>query len=113
MLQTDTRTVYDEDLALFRDQVRKFYDKALIPHLDRWEEEGLVDRGFWLAAGEAGLLCPQVPPEYGGLGLDYRFNAVVGEELSYAGSSAGITLQSDIVVDLLLNFCYAGTRKRY
>ena len=64
----------------------------------------MVDRAFWLAAGEAGLLCPQVPAEYGGLGLDYRYNAVIGEELTYAGSTAGITLQSDIVVDYLINY---------
>jgi len=37
MLQTDTRTVYDADLNLFRDQVRKFYARALVPNLDRWE----------------------------------------------------------------------------
>src|SRR5579864_18608 len=113
MLQTDTRTVYDEDLNLFRDQVRKFYDKALIPNLDRWEEEGVVDRAFWLAAGEAGLLCPQVPEEYGGLGADYRYNAVIGEELSYAGSSAGITLQSDIVVDYIINYGSEEQKKRW
>ena len=113
MIQTDTRTVYDEDLNLFRDQVRKFYDKALYPNLDRWEEEGVVDRDFWLAAGEAGILCPQVPPEYGGLGLDYRFNAVIGEELSYAGSSAGITLQSDIVVDYIINYGSEELKKRW
>src|SRR3569833_3085493 len=58
MLSTDTRSVYDEDLSVFRDQVRKFFDKALTPNLDRWEDEGIVDRGFWLACGEAGLLCP-------------------------------------------------------
>ena len=104
MIQTDARTVYDQDLSLFRDQVRKFFDKALYPHLDRWEEEGLVDRSFWLACGEAGLLCPTLPAEYGGLGLDFRFNAVIDEELAYAGSSAGITLQSDIVADYILNY---------
>ena len=104
MLSTDTRTIYDADLDLFRDQVRKFYARELVPHLDRWEEEGVVDRAFWRAAGEAGILCPQVPEAYGGLGLDYRYNAVIGEELSYAGSSAGITLQSDIVVDYLINY---------
>lgn len=104
MLQTATRAIYDEDLGLFRDQVRKFYAVHLTPHLDRWEEEGLVDRDFWLACGEAGILCPQVPTQYGGLGLDYRYNAVIGEELSYAGSTAGITLQSDIVVDYLINY---------
>lgn len=104
MLETATRAIYDEDLELFRDQVRKFYAVHLTPHLDRWEEDGVVDRAFWLACGEAGILCPQVPPAYGGLGLDYRYNAVIGEELSYAGSTAGITLQSDIVVDYLINY---------
>ncbi|WP_340644666.1 acyl-CoA dehydrogenase family protein [Phenylobacterium sp.] len=104
MLETATRAIYDEDLELFRDQVRKFYAVHLTPNLDRWEDEGCVDRAFWLACGEAGILCPQVPTEYGGLALDYRYNAVIGEELSYAGSTAGITLQSDIVVDYLINY---------
>lgn len=104
MLSTAGRTAYDADLDLFRDQVRKFFDKELYPHLDRWEEAGIVDRDFWKAYGAAGLLCPQVPAEYGGLGLDYRYNAVIGEELSYAGSSAGVTLQSDITVDYIINY---------
>ncbi len=104
MLDTANRTIYDQDLEMFRDQVRKFYAVHLVPNLDRWEDEKMVDRAFWLAAGEAGLLCPQVPEEYGGLGLDYRYNAVIGEELTYAGSTAGITLQSDIVVDYLINY---------
>ncbi len=104
MIQTAGRDVYDADLEMFRDQVRKVFAKILVPHLDRWEEEGVVDREFWLACGAAGLLCPQVPAEYGGLGLDYRYNAVIGEELTYAGSSAGITLQSDIVVDYIINY---------
>ena len=96
MLQTDTRTVYDADLNLFRDQVRKFFARALIPNLDRWEEEGVVDREFWKACGEAGLLCPQVPEEYGGLGADYRYNAVIGEELLEVRES-----QVDDVLQLL------------
>ena len=113
MLETAQRTVYDEDLNLFRDQVRKFYAQHLTPHLDRWEDEGVVDRAFWLACGEAGILCPQVPAEYGGLGLDYRYNAVIGEELSYAGSSAGITLQSDIVVDYIINYGSEEQKQRW
>ncbi len=104
MIDMSARTAFDEELNLFRDQVRKFYDKALWPNLDRWEQEGVVDRQFWLACGEAGLLCPTVAPEYGGLGLDFRYNAVVSEELFYAGSSAGITLQSDIVADYIANY---------
>ncbi|HET6970010.1 MAG TPA: acyl-CoA dehydrogenase family protein [Phenylobacterium sp.] len=104
MIDTAARTIFDEELNLFRDQVRKFFDRALAPHLDRWEEEGVVDRAFWLACGEAGLLCPGVPAEYGGLELDFRYNAVIDEELFYAGSSAGITLQSDIVADYIVNY---------
>ena len=104
MIDMSARTAFDEDLNLFRDQVRKFYDKALTPNLDRWEREGIIDREFWLACGEAGLLCPTVAAEYGGLGLDFRFNAVISEELFYAGSSAGITLQSDIVADYIENY---------
>lgn len=113
MLETSSRAVYDADLEMFRDQVRKFYAQALLPNLDRWEEEGVIDRDFWLACGAAGILCPQVPAEYGGLGLDYRYNAVIGEELSYAGSSAGITLQSDIVVDYIINYGSEEQKQRW
>jgi len=104
MIDMSARPVFDEDLNLFRDQVRKFYDRALTPHMDRWEQDGIIGRDFWLACGEAGLLCPGVPAEYGGLGLDFRYNAVISEELFYAGSSAGITLQSDIVADYIANY---------
>jgi alkylation response protein AidB-like acyl-CoA dehydrogenase len=111
MLDTSARRAYDADLDLFRDQVRKFFAAELVPNLDAWEEAGVVPRSFWTACGAAGLLCPQVPEEYGGLGLDYRYNAVIGEELSYAGSSAGITLQSDITVDYIIA-CGSEEQKR-
>ncbi|QLC22483.1 acyl-CoA dehydrogenase [Parasphingopyxis sp. CP4] len=104
MLETADRSAFDESHEMFRDQVRKFFAKELEPNLDRWEEAGIVDREFWRACGEAGLLCPTMPEEYGGLGLDFGFNAVVGEELNYAGSSAGLTLQSDITADYFLAY---------
>jgi acyl-CoA dehydrogenase len=46
MIQTDSRAPFDEELNLFRDQVRKFYDRALTPNLDRWEADGIIDREF-------------------------------------------------------------------
>jgi alkylation response protein AidB-like acyl-CoA dehydrogenase len=104
MLDVSRRTAFNEDHNAFRDQVRKFFAKELVPNLDKWEEEGVVDRSFWRACGEAGLLCPTVPEQYGGLGLDFGYNAVIDEELSYAGSSAGITLQSDIVAEYLVSY---------
>jgi alkylation response protein AidB-like acyl-CoA dehydrogenase len=104
MLDISRRTAFNEDHNAFRDQVRKFFTKELVPNLDRWEEEGVVDRSFWRACGEAGLLCPTVPEAYGGLGLDFGYNAVIDEELAYAGSSAGITLQSDIVAEYIVSY---------
>ena len=104
MLNTSARTAYDENHIAFRDTVRKLFDRELIPHLDRHESEGIVDRNFWRACGDAGLLCPNVPEEFGGLGLDFGFNAVIDEELAYAGSSAGITLQSDITAGYITHY---------
>ena len=113
MLQTEARPLFDSDLTIFRDQVRRFFDRALIPNLDRWEEEGLIGRDCWLAFGEAGLLCPTLPEEYGGLGLDFRYNAVIGEELAYAGASTGFTLQSDVVPDYILHFGTEEQKRRW
>src|ERR1700753_279576 len=105
MIPTTTRLVYDQEQEIFRDQVRRFLDRELYPNLDRWEKEGIVDRKFWLASGAAGLLCPQVPEEYGGLGLDFRYNAIIDEEIGYANSAVGLPLQSDIAGVYHINFC--------
>jgi alkylation response protein AidB-like acyl-CoA dehydrogenase len=104
MLDTARRFAFAEEHHLFRDQVRRFFERELLPHLERWETEGIIDRAFWTKAGEAGLLCPTVPETYGGPGLDFRFNAVIDEELAYAASTAGITLHSDIVADYLVAY---------
>ena len=113
MLDLSTRTIFDDDLNLFRDQVRKFFAAELVPHLDQWEEDGIVPRAFWEKCGSAGLLCPQVSPEYGGLGLDFRYNAVVSEELAYSGSSASLGLQSDIIVDYLITLGTEQQKQRW
>lgn len=113
MLNVSNRVAYTEEHNLFRDQVRKFFAKQLTPNLDRWEREGIVDRAFWRACGEAGLLCPTIPETYGGIGADFRYNAVIGEELAYAGSSAGITLQSDIVADYIHAYGSEAQKRRW
>ena len=113
MLNANDRRVYGPDETAFRDTVRKMFEKELLPNLDRFEEEGLVSRDFWRACGDAGMLCPGVPEEYGGLGLDFRYNAIIDEELAYAGSSAGITLQSDIVADYLVAYGSPEQKAKY
>ena len=113
MLDTSARTAFTDDHAMFRESVRKMFERELLPHLDRFEQEGIVDRAFWKACGEAGMLCPTVAERYGGLGLDFGYNAVIDEELAYAGSSAGITLQSDIVADYIENYGSEEQKLRY
>lgn len=109
MLNTSGRIAYTSDHEIFRDSVRKFFAGELVPHLERFNEEGIVDRAMWRALGEAGLLCPGVPEAYGGMGLDFLYNAIIDEELCYVGSTAGFPLQSDICVDYLIHY---GTEKQ-
>ncbi|NCU12178.1 MAG: acyl-CoA dehydrogenase, partial [Sphingomonadaceae bacterium] len=62
-----------------------------------------VPKSIWPKAGELGLLCPTVPEEYGGLGLDFGYNAIVDEETAYYGGvTTGFSLQSDIVANYLV-----------
>src|SRR3546814_19982042 len=81
------RNIFSEEHEMWRESVRKFVEKEIVPHHERWEKEGIVPRELWLKAGEAGMLCCTVPEEYGGLGLDYLFDAVVYAELWRGGGS--------------------------
>lgn len=91
------RFAYSGDHEAFRQTVRSFLQKEGVPKVAQWEEDKLVPKDFWRKAGEIGMLCPTVPEVYGGLGLDFGYNAIVDEEMSYNGVPAGFSLQSDIV----------------
>ncbi|MEC9109358.1 MAG: acyl-CoA dehydrogenase family protein [Pseudomonadota bacterium] len=113
MLDTSYRTAYNEDHEAFRDTVRKVFAEHMTPFLDQHEEEGIVPRSAWKALGEAGMLCPTVKDENGGLGLDFGFNCVLCEELSYLGSSAGFTLQNDITANYIERLGTEEQRQKY
>jgi alkylation response protein AidB-like acyl-CoA dehydrogenase len=110
MLDTATRSLFDEDHATFRDTVRRVVAGL---DTDRHEREGIVERQAWLDAGAAGMLCPGVPEAYGGPGLDFTWNTIVAEEISYAGSAAGFSLQSDIVADYLIGYGSEEQKRRW
>lgn len=98
------RFAYNEDHEAFRQTVRSFLAKEGVPHADQWEQDRLVPKSFWQKAGEVGMLCPTVPEEYGGLGLDFGYNAIVDEEMAYSGVPAGFSLQSDIVAGYMEHY---------
>jgi acyl-CoA dehydrogenase len=109
------RPVYDQDHKDFRASVRRFLDQEIAPYFQDWEEAGIVDRDLWSKAGQAGMLCPQVPEEYGGTG-DFRFNAVLIEECSYAGfagPTGNFTAHSDVACGYVLDFGNESIRKTW
>lgn len=99
------RTIFREEHHIFRQSVRRFVDREIVPFHAQWETDGIVPRELWLKAGAEGLLCCTVPEEYGGMGLDYLFDVVVFEELWRSGASGpGFLIHTDLVATYLLSF---------
>ena len=99
------RSIFTEEHEMWRETVRRFVEKEIVPFHAQWEEDGIVPRDLWLKAGEAGLLGCTVPEEYGGLGLDYLFDVVVYEELWRVGASGpGFLIHTDLVATYILTF---------
>jgi len=97
-----TRRHYESEHDQFRQAYRTFLDREVMPYDEQWQKDGKAPRSIWKLAGENGFLCPQVPEKYGGLNLDYRFNAVMAEETLTA--TLGFMVHSDIVTPYLLNY---------
>jgi alkylation response protein AidB-like acyl-CoA dehydrogenase len=109
------RDIFDADHEAFRETVRTFLTKEVVPHHDAWEKAGQVDRAVWTAAGAAGLLGTDVPEEFGGGGVsDFRYNAVITEEIGRAGTSGlGFPLQNDVVAPYLLRLATDEQKQRW
>jgi len=108
-------TIYEAEHEDFRRTARAFLEKEVVPFHEQWEKDGQVDREVWKKAGAAGLLCFDVPEEYGGPGIDdFRFNAVVAEEITRVGASGlGFSLHTDIIVPYLLHLGTQEQRQRW
>jgi acyl-CoA dehydrogenase len=99
------RKIFNQDHDMWRETVRKFIEKEIVPFHEQWEKDGIVPRELWLKAGKAGMLCCTVAEEYGGLGLDYLFDVVVYEELWRVGASGpGFLIHSDLVATYIQSF---------
>ncbi|WP_316520475.1 acyl-CoA dehydrogenase family protein [Kitasatospora brasiliensis] len=109
------REIFTEQHDDFRATVRAFLAKEVLPHYDRWEKAGIVDRSVWLAAGRQGLLGLAVPEEYGGGGTpDFRYAAVLAEEFARAGASGlAIGLHNDIIGPYLTSLTTEEQKRRW
>lgn len=103
-----------DEHVLFRNSLRKFLEKEAVPYFDEWEKERLIPIAFWRRLGEMGFLCPQVDEEYGGLGLDFSFGVIIGEEMERVGAGlTGVGLHNDIVVPYIESFGTAEQKERW
>jgi alkylation response protein AidB-like acyl-CoA dehydrogenase len=109
------RTLYSGEHLMFRDAFRRFVEKEITPHHAAWEHDGIVPRAIWAKAGAAGFLCLEAPEEFGGAGEpDYRFTALMAEELARAGASGiGFGLHTSIVLPYILHFGTAEQQQRW
>ncbi len=75
------RNIFEEEHEMFRDAARSFLINEIQPHVDKWEEQEIVDREAFLKAGGQGLLCMWADEEYGGAGVaDFRYEQILLEE---------------------------------
>jgi alkylation response protein AidB-like acyl-CoA dehydrogenase len=108
------RTVYESEHEMFRDSLRKFLNDEAVPYHRQWEQEGQVSRELWLKAGQQGYLSPTVPEQYGGVGADFRFNAVVDEVVAGLGlTGIGFSLHSDIAVPYIMAYGTEEQKQQY
>jgi alkylation response protein AidB-like acyl-CoA dehydrogenase len=101
------RSLFDDEHDLFRKSFGQFLDQEVVPHVEDWEEAGIVDRAVFAEAGRAGFLGFAAPEEHGGGGVrDFRYNLVLGEEIQARGVAAaglGLTLHTDICLPYFLD----------
>jgi alkylation response protein AidB-like acyl-CoA dehydrogenase len=111
------RTLFEPEHVDFRESVARFVAEEITPHHAEWEEAGIVPRELFATAAAKGMLAMQVPEEYGGAGVqDFRFNQIVGEEVSIAGdagSGLGITLHNDICLPYFLDQANPEQKERW
>jgi acyl-CoA dehydrogenase len=99
---------------MYRDSVRRFIAAEITPHHAEWETVGVVPRELWRKAGAAGLLCPNVPEDYGGPGAGFLYNVILAEEMGRAGATGpGFTVHSDMVASYILGFGTEEQKKKW
>ena len=109
------RDIFEPEHLAFRDTVRQFLARHVLPHHASWERAGMVERWVWKAAAEQGLLGLQAEEAYGGGGVDdFRFNVILDEEVARSGAT-GLTfgLQNDIVGPYFYSVATPGQKQRW
>ncbi|MFG3618740.1 acyl-CoA dehydrogenase family protein [Nocardia sp. NPDC047654] len=109
------RELFTADHEAFRQLVRDFVEKRIVPDYSVWEKDGRMPREIFTEMGELGLLGFAVPEEHGGAGIrDYRYNVILQEEAARALVTLGtVRTQLDVILPYLLEYADAAQRRRW
>ncbi len=104
----------DEEVSIFSDSVGQFFEKECAPHVPQWRKDGIVPKEMWLKAGEMGILGASVSEEYGGMGGDFRHEAIIAEQMGWKGIDGfGITLHNGIIAPYIESFGTEEQKQKY
>jgi acyl-CoA dehydrogenase len=96
---------YTKEHLEFRERIRSFFEREVIPYVDYWEKAGITPKSVWKRMGEEGFLCTSVPKEYGGMGADFLHSVIVTEELALTGHTGlAAPLHSDVVAPYITSY---------
>jgi long-chain-acyl-CoA dehydrogenase len=113
-LQVPRPSWMTEDLVLLEEQARRFLASEFVPHVEKWTEDGIMERSAWDKLGQAGLLCASMPEEYGGAGGSFAHETVINRAIALAGLDAlGAPLHSGIVAPYILNYGTSEQKKKW
>ncbi|MFC4013336.1 acyl-CoA dehydrogenase family protein [Nonomuraea purpurea] len=109
------RDLFDEEHLLFRETVREFMAREVVPHHEQWEKDGIVPREVWKKAGEMGMFGFSVPEEYGGSGVtDFRYNTVIVEEIiRHSATGLGFSLHNDVMAPYVVELTDDEQKRRW
>jgi acyl-CoA dehydrogenase len=101
------------ELEVYRDTLRRFVETEIVPHEERFAKQQHVDRALWSKAGELGVLCADIPDEYGGAGGNFAHMAALFEELAAAGDTSFGVHVHIIIAHYLLNHGTEEQKRKY
>ncbi|MEW6775954.1 MAG: acyl-CoA dehydrogenase family protein [Bdellovibrionota bacterium] len=105
---------FKEEHQVFRETFRKWLEKEVVPHHEKWEKEGKVPHSLWEQAGAQGFLCPWLPEEYGGSGGDFLYSVIEIEEIAKARATGlSFSLHNDVVAPYIFHFGTPEQKKKY
>lgn len=105
---------YTEEHNIFRESVRRYFEKEVTPNADKWENEGMVPKEAWKKFGQQGFLCPWLPEEYGGSNADFLYSFILTEELARTRCGGFFfPLHSDIIVPYINTYGNEEQKKKW